>query len=113
MNKKYLVLFREPDGRTDVHTDEEKKLHQQHWKSWAQRWGESGNLTGGSGLTLDGKLILKDGVSRDDIHRNGMEIVGGFLLINAENIDQASEIVANCPVFEFGAVAEIREYQVQ
>ncbi len=113
MNKKFLVLFREPDGRTAVHTEAEKQRHQQRWKSWTQDCIAAGRLSGGSGLTLNGRLLIQSGEIKNEIYKNGNEIVGGFLLITAESLDSAAAIVASCPVFEFGGTAEIREHQIQ
>ena len=73
--KNYIVLFREPDGRTEPHSEADISRHQQSWKAWLADWGARGNLAGGSGLTLDGKLI-KEGKVSEGIHRVGTEIVG-------------------------------------
>ncbi|MEE1944460.1 YciI family protein [Pedobacter sp. KR3-3] len=108
----FIVIFREPDGRTLPHTEEEISQHQQNWKNWFEKWGKTGNLQGGSGLSLNGKLIHgADREITDQIHRVGTEIVGGFLLLQADDLDQATEITSSCPIFEFGGYAEVREIQ--
>lgn len=110
--KNFIVIFREPDGRTLQHSQEEVNLHQQHWKKWFEEWGKAGNLKGGSGLSLNGKLIHgSDREITDQIHRAGTEIVGGFLLLQANDLEQATEIASSCPIFEFGGYAEVREMQ--
>jgi len=35
--------------------------------------------------------------------------VGGYLLINARDLDEATSLMQSCPIFEFGGYAEIRE----
>lgn len=42
--KNFIVIFREPDGRTIEHSEEEIKLHQLNWKSWLEKTGSSGKL---------------------------------------------------------------------
>lgn len=106
--KNYLVLFREPDGRTEKHSDEEISAHQASWKRWMETYGKAGNLAGGSGLTLNGRII-KGGEVENTLHRNGTEIVGGFLLLKADSLDEATAIAKSCPIFEFGGYAEVRE----
>ena len=106
--KNYLVLFREPDGRTEQHSEADIARHRQNWAEWMGRWGAS--LAGGSGLTLDGRLI-KDGRTSDGIHRVGTEIVGGFLVLKAESLDEAVGIAESCPIYEFDGYAEVREMQ--
>jgi hypothetical protein len=107
--KNFIVIFREPDGRTIEHSEEEIKLHQLNWKSWLEKTGSSGKLKGGSGLTLNGNMITQDGVIHNNIHTVGKEIIGGFLLLNCVNLDEATEIVKSCPIFEFDGYAEVRE----
>jgi hypothetical protein len=51
------------------------------------------------------------GAWSDGIHRSGKEIIGGFLLLNADDLEEATAMLANCPVFAFGGYAEIREMQ--
>lgn len=110
--KKFIAIFREPDGRTAEHNGEAVKKHQENWKNWLSIWGQKGNLNGGSGLTLNGRLIKGNGSKvTNEIHRNGNEIVGGYLLLSAIDFDNAVAIMKTCPVFEFDGYAEIRELQ--
>ncbi|MDH7461011.1 YciI family protein [Chitinophagaceae bacterium 26-R-25] len=104
----FLILFREPDGRLDEHSAEEIVVHQSNWKTWLAKWGE--RLNGGNSLTLNGKMIKgRNSEVINDIHKVGTEIVGGFLLLKAENLDEAVSIVQSCPIFEFDGYAEVRE----
>lgn len=111
--KNFLAIFREPDGRTIAHSDEFMKSHQENWKNWLALWGQKGHLNGGSGLTLDGRIIQSDGSFTEGVHKTGTEIVGGYLLLKAEDFDEASEILKTCPIFEFGGYIELRELQNQ
>ena len=106
--KNYLVLFREPDGRTQAHSEVDISRHRQNWKEWMSRWG--GNLAGGSGLALNGRLI-KEGKVSEGMHKVGEEIIGGFLLLKAESLDEAVGIAETCPIYEFDGYAEVREMQ--
>lgn len=42
-------------------------------------------------------------------YKIGTEIVGGFLLINAANLEEATAITQTCPIFDFDGFAEVRE----
>ena len=110
--KNFIVLFREPDGRTERHPEENIAKHQANWKAWFDKWSATGKLTGGSGLTMNGKLVKgRDKQILNCIHYNGTEIVGGFLLLKAENLEEAVSIAASCPIYEFDGYAEVREMQ--
>jgi hypothetical protein len=111
--KRFIVLVREPDGRTDEHTAEELKLHREKWNNWFIKYSKAGNFDGGSALSLTGKIIKgPDAKIINEIHKTGSEIVGGYLLLQAENLDEAVTIAQEIPVFEFEGYLEIRELQV-
>ena len=112
--KKFIVLFREPDGRTTKRSDRAIRAHEKNWKNWFSTWGQKGKLSGGSGLTLNGRIIKGYGnIVTHGIYRNQNEIVGGYLLLNADDFNEAVDIMKTCPIYEFDGYAEIRELQNQ
>jgi len=111
--KKYIATLREPDGRMSHHSDHEMKRHQVDWKFWFENWRNADRLIEGSGLGMIGKIIYSSGSVENRIHQTGTEIIGGFLLLKAEDLNDATEMVKTCPVYDFGGYAEIRELQNQ
>ncbi|MDB5240446.1 MAG: hypothetical protein JWP57_1071 [Spirosoma sp.] len=106
----FLVLFREPDGRSQPHSPAFTERHQQHWRDWLTKYNQSGNLVGGQSLTLQG-AILRNGQDPAQLgpHQIDKEIVGGYLLLKAATLDEAISIIRTCPIFEADGYAEIRE----
>jgi len=104
-----MVIFREPDGRMDVHTTEDTLQHQFKVKTWMESLSKNGNLSGGRALTLNGSVVDTNGNVRDDIYKVGKEIVGGYLLLKSNDLRQATELIKTCPILERGGFAEIRE----
>jgi len=110
---KYIILVREPDGRADQPTEEQQAAHRVNWNKWFDKYGKSGNFLGGSALSLTGKMIKgPDAKVVNDIHKVGTEVVGGYLLIQAENLDKAVEMAREIPVFEVDGYLEVRELMV-
>ncbi|MEN0052518.1 MAG: hypothetical protein AAGC65_02570 [Mucilaginibacter sp.] len=108
--KDFLIILREPDGRLNVHDEFEVKAHRQRMGEWFQKHIQTGNITGGSALSLKGKQIKgKDALIVNEIHRVGTEIVGGYILLKAINLNNAVAIMRSFPVYEFDGYAEIRE----
>ncbi|MEO6960678.1 MAG: YciI family protein [Puia sp.] len=108
--KNFIIIFREPDGRTTEHSETEIKEHSHRWEIWLNKWKKEGKLKSGSGLTLNGTMIRgADRKMTNGIHKVGTEIVGGFLLLEASNLMEATAIAASCPIFEFDGYAEVRE----
>jgi len=111
--EQFIVILREPDGRTDEHDEQEVIAHREKWNNWFAKYAKAGNLVGGNALSLYGKMIRGyDAEVIDDIHKVGTEIVGGYLLIQAENLDDAVEIARELPVYEFDGYAEVRPFKV-
>jgi hypothetical protein len=110
---KFIILVREPDGRTDTPSEEENKTHRANWNKWFDKYRPTGTLLGGSALSLNGKLIKgPDAAVVDEIHKVGTEIVGGYLLIQAGNLNEAVAIAREIPVFEVDGYLEVRELMV-
>jgi len=111
--ERYIILVREPDGRAGTPTEEETKAHRANWNKWLEKYSKTGNLQGGSALSLKGKMIKgPDAKVVDGIHKVGTEVVGGYLLIQAENLDEAVTIAREIPVFEVDGYLEVRELMV-
>lgn len=111
--KRFIILVREPDGRADQPTEQEAKAHRDNWNKWFAKYGPSGKFSGGSALSLNGKMIKgPDAQVINEIHKTGIEIIGGYLLIQAETLDEAVEIARELPVYEVGGYVEVRELQV-
>ena len=108
--KDFLVLIREPDGRKTKPTEEFQKEHQQHWKAWFEKYGKLGKVAGGKPLTLNGAVISRTG---DHVEEHpyyiGEEVVGGYLLLKADDMNDAIFMMKECPVYEADGFVEIRE----
>ena len=51
--KNFIVLFREPDGRTAPHTEEDITRHRENWKHWLNEDGKmqkAGSLEEAAGI---------------------------------------------------------------
>ena len=108
--KDFMVIFREPDGRVDAHSEQDNAQHQSKVKAWMEPLLKSGNLSGGRALTLNGKIIDTTGNVKNDIYKvGGIEIVGGYLLLKSDDLNAATELIRTCPILERGGFAEVRE----
>lgn len=108
--QQFLILFREPDGRKDTHSPAAVAQHRGNWDTWLNKMTTEKRLAGGMPLTLNGKIVKgNERLISNGPHTVGEEIVGGYLLINAVNLEEATTLIQSCPIFEFGGYAEVRE----
>ena len=109
---KYLFLFRnDPDNLTDAQAQPEAwQEHMMKWKAWMGGLAEQGKLLGGEPLNKEGKVVKGKAKSViDGPFVEGKEVVGGYLLVNAGNLDEAVEISKGCPTYEENGAVEVRE----
>ena len=107
---KYMYLFRGGDARRVQQSPEEMQAHMELWKAWMGGLAQEGKLVDGLPLGKDGKrLVGNDKVLHDGPYAEGKEIIGGYLIVNAESLDEAAETAKGCPIFEHDGEVEIRE----
>ena len=111
--EKFMFLFR--GGDTHLHTakdSKEVKAYIQLWVTWQQGLGQKGILAGGEPLQTTGKQVNgKNKVVTDGPFIEAKEMVGGYLIVNAKDINEAVEIAKGCPIFEENGRVEVRPVQ--
>ncbi len=80
------------------------------FNAWKTRF--SANIVDmGGKLEAGGKIVNEDAVT-DGPFVESKEIIGGYMLVSAENMEQAIEVAKGCPgVISPGSSVEIREIQ--
>lgn len=77
-----------------------------------QGLGQKGILVGAENLQRTGKQINgKSKVVTDGPFIQAKEMVNGYLIINAKDIDEAVEIAKGCPIFQENGKVEVRPVQ--
>ena len=110
--KEFLFLFRGGDaGRADLQQSPEQwQQHMVKWKSWMDLLAKEGKMTGGQPLNKEGAVVT--GTNKkvtDGPFIEGKEIVGGYLVVNANDLKEATEMAKGCPIFEHDGIVEVRE----
>jgi hypothetical protein len=70
-------------------------------------WSEEHRVVAGGGLSRGGRVLRALG-STDGPHTEATEIVGGFVLLEANDLDQAEKMLSSHPHLEFGPI-ELRK----
>jgi len=106
----FMYLFRGGDARRAQQSPEEMQAHMQKWGAWMGQLKEAGKLIDGLPLNGDGKVVSKGGeVVTSGPFAEGSEVVGGYLIVTAEGLDDAVATSKGCPVFEHEGTVEVRE----
>lgn len=112
---KFMFLFR--GGDTHIHNAKNSKETMEYiqtWTTWMQGLAEQGILAGGDPLQTTGKQVSgKNKVVTDGPFTEANKMVGGYLIVNAKDIDDAVEISKGCPIFVEHGTVEVRPIQQQ
>lgn len=108
--KEYLLLFRGGFERIVDQSPEEFAANMEQWKKWLSDLGKAGKVVAAQPLLPTGKHVVgKEKTVVDGPFAEGKEILGGYLLCEAESYDEAVAIANGCPVLDTGGIVEIRE----
>jgi hypothetical protein len=103
---KFLFIYR--GGMDREMTPEQMQQSMQKWGKWIGEAMQKGwMLDPGDGLNGEGRVV-KAKVVTDGPFVEAKEVVGGFSIIQADNIDQAAELAKGCPGLQSGGTVEVR-----
>lgn len=108
----YLLLFRNAGEESHAHlTDAEREELTRAWNDWYARLAAAGKVKDASPLALGGRVL---GGARGDVVKDGpfaeaKEVVGGYFIVHAAGLDEATGIARGCPGLRIGLTVEIRE----
>jgi hypothetical protein len=82
----------------------------QKWTAWMKELGETGHLKSpGQPLEPTGKVVRgKQQTVTDGPYAESKDVVGGYTLIEAKDLEQAAKLSSGCPIFASGGLVEIR-----
>lgn len=103
----FTYLFR---GGTAPGSPELTQQRMQKWVAWMKVLGQKGYIKDpGNPLERTGKMIKGNQKTvTDGPYAETKDIVGGYMVIEAKDIDHAVEISKDCPIFEAGGSVEVR-----
>lgn len=108
----YLLLFRNAGPDTHAHlTPAERAALAERWNAWVASLLAKDQMRSGHPLALDGRVVSGPGGERitDGPYAEAKEVVGGYVVIKAANLDTAAEIARGCPGLSIGLTVEVRE----
>ena len=107
--KQFLLLLHEDIQKMNELSPKEMQEIANAHMNWARKLVEAGNLISGDGLQEGGVFIIgKDCIVKDGPYLESKEIIGGYYLLQADNLELIIELAKDCPTHHFGGTTEIR-----
>jgi len=103
----FVFLYR---GGNRPDSPEQGQQVMQKWMAWFKDLAAKGYVVDrGQPLERSGKTVRRTSKSViDGPLAETKEVVGGYTLIKANDLDQAAELAKGCPIFEIGGQVEVR-----
>lgn len=106
--KEYLLLLRAGKPMA-TKTEAEQKAEMQAWGKYIGGLSEKGQMVGGLPLVSGGTVVSADGRTFEPVKSASEGIVGGYLIVKADSLEQAAEIAKSCPHIDNEGNIEVRE----
>lgn len=109
MPKKYLCVQRSQPGRTERPSPAQMQEMYAIFNTWKEKF--SANIVDLGGRLGGGKLVSSEAVvDMDGPMVEVKEIIGGYMIICADSVEEAIQIARECPgVVMPGSSVEVRE----
>jgi len=103
----FVYLYR---GYEPAASPEEMQKKTAKWMAWLKDLSDKGHVKSFGEPLQPGGMVVKGKKKQviDGPYAEAKDLVGGFSLIVAKDIEQAVEFSLGCPIFEDGGSVEVR-----
>ena len=105
--EKFMLIFH--GGMKQDASPAEMEANMGKWMAWVENLNKEGKYVSGEPLLPGGKLVSGPASATDGPYTEGKEVVGGYFIINAANMEEAVAECRNYPDFEFGGQVQVRQ----
>lgn len=107
-NSPYMLFFRGHDWDRGKSREETERI-MASVSAWFEDLQRHGVVRGGAPLAREGKFVSgRDRSVADGPFAESKEVVGGYLVVEVDSLETATEIARRCPTLEHGIAIEVR-----
>jgi hypothetical protein len=105
----FMILIRGGDDGWETMTPEDIQLVMQRYNEWGEKLRSEGSYVDANQLTDTGAVIQGSTVT-DGPFAETKEGIGGYYIVEAAGLDEATEIARGCPALLYNATVEVRGF---
>jgi hypothetical protein len=106
--KEFMMIFRNEYTPSFVPTAEQMQASIKQWQDWIGGIAAQGKFVGTNRLSSEGKTLKPNNVVADGPYAEVKEIIGGYVIVKANHLDDAMKLAVGCPIFDMGGNVEVR-----
>jgi hypothetical protein len=108
--EKFMFLFHSDPAAAMQQSPEDMQGNMAKWMDWIGKLSATGQYISGEPLLPGGKIISgADRMVADGPYTEGKEVVGGFFIVEAKDMDAAIALTADYPDYESGGSIQVRQ----
>ena len=107
--KEFMMIFRNDYTPDFKPSPEQMQASIKQWQDWIGGIAAQGKFVGTNRLGFTGKTLKPNNMVTDGPYAEIKEIVGGYIIVKSEDINQALELAHACPILNIGGSVEIRD----
>jgi hypothetical protein len=109
--KDFLLIFRrdvQPTSNTQLSAEQMQALIKP-WQDWMGGLAAQNKLSNrGNQLASEGRVVKPGNVVVNGPFVELKEAIGGYIMVSANNLDEAAELAKGCPILNMGGNVEVR-----
>ena len=108
--KEFLFIFRtDATSPQPQLSPDQMQAMMKPWQDWMGSIAAQNKLvSAGNRLDSDGRVVKPNNFITNGPYVEIKEAIGGYIIVRALSIDDATELSKNCPIFMVGGNVEIR-----
>ena len=107
--KNFLLIFRYDANALPKGSPAELQATTKRWMDWIGGIAAQDKLNDqGNRLEFTGTIVRPNNVITDGPFTEVKELVGGYSIIKAASLDEATKLVSGCPILTMGGSVEVR-----
>jgi hypothetical protein len=111
--KEFMFIFKAPYYEDLNLSAQEAESNMYKWINWVKQLRSEGVYVEGRPLMKGGKIVSgKNAVATDGPFAESKELVGGYFIVKANNIEEAIKLTKGYPDFDINGSIEVREVMV-
>jgi hypothetical protein len=107
--KEFMMIFRnERKEGAETPSAQQMQAVLMQWQQWIKEIASEGKFGGTNRLLSEGKTLKPNNVVTDGPFIEAKEMVGGYLIVKANSLEEAVKIAKSCPNLIYGGDVEVR-----
>jgi hypothetical protein len=107
--REFMMIFRMASMENFQPAPEQMQESIKQWQDWIGSIAAQGKFVSANQLGFTGKTLKSNGVITDGPYAEVKEIIGGYIIVKANDMDGAIKLAHGCPVFHVGGHVEVRD----